>query len=181
VPSTSRIPAKAGIDFTTDPQFEIRDVSGNLVTTGNFATASVSATLVAGQSGINLRSGTSITSVINEQAVGGVITFDDINLVGTAGANYNLSFAVTAPSNSITTNTQQVTLNAGDPYKLAITTQPACLHSPCALRGALDYVHFVSCRCHSILFFHCRSLGGQVLFYFVFRKKGKQNVQEIVF
>ena len=105
--TTDAAGAASGAAFETQPVVEIRDAQGNLTdSTANVTmTVSVDGTVV----------GTATVA-----AVGGVATFTNVGISGTA-ADYTLTFA----SDGLTSDTQTITLGAGAASQLAITTDAA--------------------------------------------------------
>lgn len=95
--------------FTTQPEIEIQDVSGNVVDT---STASVAASISGGTIALG--------GTISVNAVNGVATFTNLSKYGTVSGAKTLSFA----SNLLTGTSQTFTLINGTPTQLAIITKP---------------------------------------------------------
>jgi hypothetical protein len=108
--------AVSGAAFTTQPVIAIRDASNNLTT----STAAVTAAIATG-------TGT-LAGTVTVNAVNGVATFTNLQLTG-SGA-HTLTF--TSPGLTAATSAS-VTVGAGAPTQLAITTQPAGAVSGVAL------------------------------------------------
>ncbi len=100
--------AASGVAFTTAPKVRIRDAYGNHVTT---STAAVTATV---------SSGATILGTATVNAVAGEATFPTLGISGTVGT-YTLTFSAAG----LTAATQSVTLTAGAPSQLVVTTAPA--------------------------------------------------------
>ena len=105
--TTDAAGAASGAAFETQPVVEIRDAQGNLTdSTANVTmTVSVDGTVV----------GTATVA-----AVGGVATFTNVGISGTA-ADYTLTFA----SDGLDSDTQTITLGAGAADELVLTTDAA--------------------------------------------------------
>ena len=104
--TTNAAGAASSAAFTTQPVVAIRDGNGNATS----STAAVAMTVSAGATVIG-------TATVN--AVNGVATFTNVGLSGATGS-YTLTFA----SAGLTNATQSITLGAGAPSQLALTTQP---------------------------------------------------------
>ena len=108
--------AQSGTPFAVQPAVEIRDVSGNKVST---AGVSITAALATGPAGATLTGGT-----VAQTAAGGTATFADLGITGPAGS-YTIGFS--SPGlNPVTSATIVV---GGPPpgpaTQLSITTQPS--------------------------------------------------------
>uniref|UniRef100_UPI0023ECB8DC beta strand repeat-containing protein n=1 Tax=Daejeonella sp. H1SJ63 TaxID=3034145 RepID=UPI0023ECB8DC len=108
--TTQPVGGASGAVLSTQPVIAIRDAQGNL--TGS--TASVSVAIKTGTGG-TLGGTTSVT------AVAGTATFTNLTLAGTVGENYTLEFTSTGLTAVTSSN---VTVTAGSPSQLTITTQP---------------------------------------------------------
>jgi len=103
---------ESGAVLPTLPQVEIKDASGNRVTS---STASVT---VAIQSGADGTLGGTVTAA----AVNGLVTFTNVTLTGTVGVDYVLRFTST---DLTSVDSNNVAVMAGAPATLRIVVQPA--------------------------------------------------------
>jgi hypothetical protein len=102
--------AASGARFTTQPVLQVKDSSGNLVTSST-ATVTASVAQVLG-------SGT-ITGTTTATASGGIITFSDLGLNGLAGTSYLITFR----STGLLQEQQTVLLGLGSPATLSLVQQ----------------------------------------------------------
>ncbi|MBY0490953.1 MAG: Ig-like domain-containing protein [Gemmatimonadaceae bacterium] len=105
--------AVSGTAFTTQPIVRILDNAGLVVVSGTGASLVVTA---ARASGTGTLGGT-----LTATAVNGIATFTNLSITGTGA--HTLSFSTTTPA--LTVNSASVTVAAGAPTQVAITTQPA--------------------------------------------------------
>ena len=108
--------AASGAAFTTQPVIEVRDISGNLVTSDAGATASVSVSVSTGSS--------LILQGVTANAVGGVATFTGVGIDGRDQTSYTLTYRSTVGSTALTPATHSVTASVGSAKKLSLA-QPA--------------------------------------------------------
>ena len=109
-PSTSE---SSGTALAQQPVVKVEDAQGNVVTT---ATGTVSAAIISGSGGTITAGGTSGTFF------NGVATFSGLTLTGTAGTVYTLQFTGGGFTSAASTG---ITMSAGAPNKLVITTPPS--------------------------------------------------------
>ena len=110
----------SGVLFTTQPQIQIRDSFGNLVTNSS---AEVTVSIASGTGG-TLGGSTTIT------AVNGVATFTDLSISGTAGTAYTLVYV--APG--VTSASETLTVTAGAPARIQFLTAPSGFNNGSAFR-----------------------------------------------
>jgi len=108
--TTSAAGASSGHAFTTQPVVAVRDAQGNLVTTDN-------ATVVT----MSVGGGGGVVGTATATASGGVATFVNVGITGTAGTPYTLTFA----SGTLTSATQSITPTPGTASQLVLTTAAA--------------------------------------------------------
>ncbi len=105
----------SGGPLATQPVLAIRDAQGNTVTGDN--TTQVSVTISSGVGG-------NLSGTLTRTAAGGVVTFNDLSLAGTAGQSYQLRFGISGnpvpPALS-----GSVVVSAGTASQLVLTQQPA--------------------------------------------------------
>jgi alpha-tubulin suppressor-like RCC1 family protein len=106
--TTSAAGSASGAPFSTQPRVEVRDSVGNRVT-GSTATVTMT-----------VSSGATVIGSATVNAVAGVAMFSDVGLAGVAGS-YTLSFAAADLAGA----SQEISLGAGRPTQLAITTSAA--------------------------------------------------------
>ena len=108
--------AQSGTPFAVQPAVEIRDASGNKVSS---AGVSITASLAGGPAGGTLTGG-----AVAQTAVGGTATFANLGITGPAGS-YTIQF--TSPGLSPVTSAAIVVAGApaGPATQLSITTQPS--------------------------------------------------------
>ncbi|WP_276364566.1 hypothetical protein, partial [Daejeonella sp. H1SJ63] len=109
--TTQPVGGASGAVLSTQPVIQVRDAQDNLITG---STASVSVVIKTGTGG-TLGGTTSVA------AVGGIATFTNLTLAGTVGENYTLEFSSSGLAPVTSSN---VTVTAGSPAQLTITTQP---------------------------------------------------------
>ncbi len=107
--------AVSGSAFTTQPIVQVLDNAGLVVTTGTGATLNVTASV---NSGTGTLLGTATVAAVN-----GVATFSGLGITGTGTGAHTLKFATTSPALNVTSNS--VTVAAGTPTQLVLTTQPS--------------------------------------------------------
>lgn len=105
--------ASSGAALATQPQIQLRDGSGNAVTTAGIL---ITAGIGAGSPG-----GGSLTNATATTNAAGLATFSGLAISGTVGT-YTLQF--TSPGVTPVTS-GNIALSAGAAFKLAITTQPS--------------------------------------------------------
>ena len=105
--------ATTGVAFTTQPVVRILDQGSVVVTTGTGASLVVTVSIASG-------TGT-LGGTVTATAVNGVATFTNLQITGTGA--HTLQFATTTPT--LSTTSSSVTVAAGTPTQVAITTQPA--------------------------------------------------------
>ena len=103
--------ATSGAVFANQPVVRARDGAGN-----NVSGVVVTAAIASGPGGATLGGTLTATSIGNGRA-----TFTNLSISGPVGA-YTLQFTATGATSA---TSQTITLAAGDPAKLAITTQPS--------------------------------------------------------
>ena len=109
--TTAPVAGGSGAALPTQPVVAIRDGQGN---TATVSTAAVTVTILSGTGGT-----LSGTTTVN--AVAGVATFSGLTLTGKVGTSYVLRFTSTGLTS---VDTASMTVTAGAPTQLAITTQP---------------------------------------------------------
>ena len=105
--------AVTGVAFTIQPVVRIVDQGNVLVSTGSGASLVVTASIASGSGNIG--------GTVTATAVNGVATFTNLQITGTGV--HTLQFATTTPS--LSTTSASITVTAGTPTQVAITTQPA--------------------------------------------------------
>jgi hypothetical protein len=114
--------AQSGTPFAAQPAVEIRDASGNKVST---AGVSITASLATGPAGGTLTGGT-----VAQTAAGGTATFTDLGITGPAGS-YTIQFSstgltpVTSAAIVVTATQPPPPPPPGPATQLSITTQPS--------------------------------------------------------
>jgi hypothetical protein len=102
--------ARSGEVLVGQPRFQLQDADSNLVELD----ASISATV----------QGLSLTGSATIPILGGLATFSDLVLTGTAG-DYTLEFQITAPGSMAgISQSQTIALQAGAAVKLSVAQQP---------------------------------------------------------
>jgi hypothetical protein len=108
--------APSGAAFATQPVIEVRDISGNKVTTGTGATATITVSVSTGASLID--------NTVTAQASGGVATFSGVGINGRANTAYTLTYRSTVGVTVLIAATHTVNASVGEATKLSLT-QPA--------------------------------------------------------
>jgi hypothetical protein len=108
--TTAATGAASGAAFTTQPVVAVRDAGGTTVTGDNSTVVTMTVSL-----------GATVVGTATATAVGGVATFTDVGISGTAGTAYTLTFA-SVPV--LTPATQSITPTAGLATRLLFAVQP---------------------------------------------------------
>jgi len=110
----------SGVLFTTQPQIQIRDSFGNLITNSS---AEVTVSIASGTGG-TLGGGTTIS------AVNGVATFTDLSISGIAGTAYSFAYSATG----LTSASETLTVTAGAPSRIQFVTSASGFNNGTAFR-----------------------------------------------
>jgi len=105
---------------TTQPQIQIRDSFGNLITNSS---AEVTVSIASGTGG-TLGGGTTIS------AVNGVATFTDLSISGIAGTAYSFAYSATG----LTSASETLTVTAGAPSRIQFVTSASGFNNGTAFR-----------------------------------------------
>ncbi len=110
---------QTGEDLKVQPVLEFRDQWNNLVEAANGSSYQVTAELV---DAIDVRDR---LEGVTETAVNGVVTYDELKLIGRPGENYRLDFKWTVDSTVYARTADDLQVTHGDANHLTIVTQPA--------------------------------------------------------
>ena len=112
--------APSGAAFAEDAIVRIEDTGGNLITSGDAATADVTATITTVSVG-GVATG-ELVGATTVRAVGGVATFGDLGITGVAGRAYNVTYSSTVGLTTLTSVSEQFTVSTGPAVALELTT-----------------------------------------------------------
>ena len=108
---TQPVGTATGEDLVTQPVLELLDQYLNRTTSDN--TTVVTASIRTGTNGS--------LAQVTATAIGGVVTFDSLNLVGTPGVSYTLGFAAGAIQSPAS---NPIVLTHAAPYRVVVLSQP---------------------------------------------------------
>ena len=112
--------APSGAAFAEDAIVRIEDTGGNLITSGDAATADVTATITTVSVG-GVATG-ELVGATTVRAVGGVATFGDLGITGVAGRAYTVTYSSTVGLTTLTSASEQFTVSTGPAVALELTT-----------------------------------------------------------